>query len=260
VPRPNRGVYQEVRTEDEEGIGVEDSRIPGFEVASNEEEYPRLLAPKPTLLMRGVLITFEGGEGSGKTTQAERLANRLAALGLPCLLLREPGGTEVGEAIRGILLDPMHGQMHGLTELFLYLASRNQLVREQVLPALAAGKVVILDRFSDSSAAYQGYGRGLGEKLVSRLNKPAGAALRPNLTVLVDVPVEVGRARKQTGVLDRVEQERVEFHQRVREGYLKVARRALGRIKVVDGTRPIHELEGLVFHHVEALLKRKGIL
>ena len=210
--------------------------------------------------MRGVLITFEGVEGSGKSTQAERLAKRLVGLGLPCLASREPGGTEIGEAVRSILLDPKHRAMHGLTELFLYLASRNQLVREKVLPVVAAGSVVVLDRYADSSVAYQGAGRELGEKLVARLNKLATAALKPDLTVLVDVPVGVGRGRKESDTLDRLERERVEFHERVREGYLQVARRAPGRFKVVDGMLPAGELEGLVFRHVEQLLKRKGIL
>jgi dTMP kinase len=210
--------------------------------------------------MRGVLITFEGVEGSGKSTQAERLAKRLAAFGVTSLVSREPGGTEIGEAIRGILLSPQHSEMHGLTELFLYLASRNQHVREKVMPALEAGKVVILDRFGDSSIAYQGAGRELGEKLVARLNKLATADLKPNLTVLVDVPVEVGQGRKASGVLDRLERERVEFHERVRQGYLRVARRAPGRFKIVDGTLPADELERLVFRHVEELLKRKVTL
>jgi len=212
------------------------------------------------LARRGVLITFEGVEGSGKSTQAERLAKRLTSLGVVCLASREPGGTEIGEAIRGILLDPKHDEMHGLTELFLYLASRNQLVRDKMLPALADGKVVILDRFVDSSAAYQGAGRELGEKLVARLNKLAAAALKPNLTVLVDVPVTVGQARKAAGVLDRLESERVEFHERVRQGYLRVARRAPGRFMVVDGRLPADELELQIFRHVGELLKRKGIL
>jgi dTMP kinase len=212
------------------------------------------------LARRGVLITFEGVEGSGKSTQAERLAKRLAALGVSCLVAREPGGTGIGEAIRSILLDPENKQMHGLAELFLYLASRNQLVREKVMPALAEGKVVVLDRFGDSSIAYQGYGRKLGEKLVARLNKLATADIRPNLSVLVDVPIEVGRGRKASGLLDRLERERVEFHERVREGYLRVARRAPGRFKVVDGTLSADELAELVFGHVEELLKRKGIL
>ena len=210
--------------------------------------------------MRGVLITFEGVEGSGKSTQSERLASRLEALGVPCFVSREPGGTKIGEAIRSILLDPQYKEMHGLTELFLYLASRNQHVREKVLPALEAGNVVILDRFGDSSTAYQGAGRELGGKLVARLNKLATADLKPNLTVLVDVPVKVGQGRKASGVLDRLERERVEFHERVRQGYLQVAQRAPGRFRIVDGTLPADELERLVFRHVEELLKRKVIL
>jgi dTMP kinase len=211
-------------------------------------------------LPRGVLITFEGVEGSGKSTQAERLARHLAALDVSCLVSREPGGTDIGEAIRGILLDPENREMRVLTELFLYLASRHQLVREKIMPALEAGKVVILDRFGDSSIAYQGTGRGLDERLVARLNKLATADLRPNLTVLVDTPVAVGQVRKASGVLDRLERERVEFHERVRQGYLRVARRAPGRFRVVDGRLPADELERLVHRHVEELLKRKGIL
>ena len=210
--------------------------------------------------MRGVLITFEGVEGSGKSTQAERLARRLATRGLPCMVSREPGGTEIGEAIRGILLNPQHSEMHGLTELFLYLASRNQHVRQKVMPALEAGKVVILDRFGDSSTAYQAAGRDLDEKLVLRLNKLATADLKPSLTVLVDVPVKVGQGRKASGVLDRLERERVQFHERVRQGYLRVARRAPGRFIVVDGTLSADELERMIFSHVEELLKRKVIL
>ncbi|HTW91062.1 MAG TPA: dTMP kinase [bacterium] len=212
------------------------------------------------MAVRGALITFEGVEGSGKSTQAERLAKRLSELAVPCFASREPGGTDIGESIRNILLDPKNKDMHGLTELFLYLASRNQLVRDRVLPALKEGRTVILDRFGDSSIAYQGFGRGLGEKLVARLNKLATADLRPDLSLLVDVPVDVGQRRKASGVLDRLEQERVEFHERVRQGYLRVARRAPGRFKVVDGTLTAGELEPLIFQHVEELLKRKGIL
>jgi dTMP kinase len=210
--------------------------------------------------MRGVLVTFEGVEGSGKSTQAERLARRLTALGLSCVVSREPGGTGIGEAIRRTLLDPENRAMDARTELFLYLASRNQHVRERVLPALSAGKVVLLDRYADSSAAYQGVGRKLGEKLVSRLNKLATAALRPDLTVLVDLPVKIGQRRKEPGNLDRLEQEQVEFHERVRQGYLRIARRAGGRFRIVNGAQPAEEIEQTVFRHVRELLKRKGIL
>lgn len=210
--------------------------------------------------MRGVLITFEGVEGSGKSTQAERLHKWLQAQGVSSMLSREPGGTAIGEQVRDILLDPENRAMDGLTELFLYLASRNQHVREKVRPALDRGMVVILDRYLDSSTAYQGFGRGLGERPVSRLNKLAIAGLRPHLTVLVDVPVKVGQVRKESTRLDRLERERVEFHESVREGYLRIARRARGRFRILDGRRPAEELERAVQSLVKQLLSRKGIL
>ncbi len=210
--------------------------------------------------MHGVFITFEGVEGSGKSTQAERLVRHLTELGVDCFLSREPGGTEIGEQIRKILLDPANRSMDALTELFLYLASRNQHVREKILPALKEGRVVVLDRYAESSAAYQGRGRELGEKLVSRLNKLATAALRPDFTILVDVPVQVGRERKEQSELDRLEIERVEFHERVRDGYLRIARRAPKRIKVLDGTKPAAELEVEICRLVEEVLRRKGTL
>ncbi|MEO0080605.1 MAG: dTMP kinase [candidate division WOR-3 bacterium] len=209
--------------------------------------------------MRGILITFEGIEGSGKSTQVERLATYLRSRGLDCVVSREPGGTELGERIRTILLDPKY-QMDPLTELLLYLASRNQHVRQTVLPALQKGRVVILDRFSDSSVAYQGYGRGLGARLVSRLNRLATAGLKPHLTILVDLPVATGKQRKPDGKLDRLEQETVEFHERVRQGYLQLARRAAGRFKKVDGTLEPDRLAAAIRKLVDELLVRKGIL
>ena len=210
--------------------------------------------------MRGVLLTFEGVEGSGKSTQAERLVAWLGAQGLEVVLSREPGGTGIGEQIRDILLDPQNRQMDGRTELFLYLASRNQHVREVILPALQEGKVVVLDRFAESSAAYQGGGRELGDKPVSRLNKLATAGLRPDLTILVDVPVDVGRERKDQSTLDRLESERVEFHERVRSSYRRMARRAPKRMRMMDGTRPADELEKEIRELVEEILVRKGVI
>jgi dTMP kinase len=209
--------------------------------------------------VRGVFITFEGVEGSGKSTQARRLARNLEQRGIGCILSREPGGTGIGESIRTVLLDPGNGLMDARTELFLYLASRNQHIREKVLPALREGKVVVLDRYAESSVAYQGGGRELGEGFVSRLNKLATAALKPDLTILVDVPVAIGRRRKRTTELDRLEQERVEFHERVRNSYLRLARRAPKRIRLLDGTKPEEELEAEVRDMVEELLLKKGI-
>lgn len=205
----------------------------------------------------GLLISFEGVEGSGKSTQARLLYDRLKGAGYDCLLSREPGGTPIGEAVRTILLDPASAGMHARTELFLYLASRCQHVYQLILPALAAGRIVIVDRFSDSSLAYQGAGRGLGLRPVARLNKLATAGRRPDLTLVFDVPVGVGRDRKSAGVLDRLESERVEFHQRVRDAYLRIARRAPGRVKVLDGTMRPEELSVRVWGLVEKLLKLK---
>lgn len=210
--------------------------------------------------MRGVLITFEGVEGSGKSTQALRLVRHLEEHGVDCLFSREPGGTGIGERIRDVLLDPANSRMDPRTELFLYLASRNQHVRERILPALGAGRVVVLDRFADSSVAYQGGGRGIGEKPVSRLNKLATAALRPDLTLLVDVPVQVGKARKSKDALDRLETERVEFHDRVRSSYLRLAGRAPKRVRLLDGTKSESELATQVQSIVEELLVKRGVL
>jgi dTMP kinase len=210
--------------------------------------------------VRGVLITFEGVEGSGKSTQAEKLAEHLLGLGLAVELSREPGGTPIGEQVREILLDPENRAMDGWTELFLYLASRNQHVMERLLPALRAGKVVVLDRYAESSVAYQGAGREIGAQPVTRLNRLATRTLRPDLTVLVDVPVRVGQERKSGGELDRLESERIEFHERVREGYLKLARRAPKRVRVVDGRRPQDELAAEIREMVRELLVRKGLL
>jgi len=210
--------------------------------------------------VRGVFITFEGVEGSGKSTQVARLVRRLRDRGVEVVDSREPGGTPIGERIRTVLLDPGSRSMEAWTELFLYLASRSQHVRETILPALQRGRVVVLDRYGESSAAYQGGGRKLGARPVARLNRLATAALRPHLTFLVDVPVAVGMRRKQPAALDRLEQERIEFHERVRAAYLRLARRAPKRIRILDGTRPADELADEVWHAAERLLKEKGIL
>jgi dTMP kinase len=199
-------------------------------------------------------------EGSGKTTQARLLVDHLRSRGMAVVFSREPGGTEVGERIREILLDPELKGMHRLTELFLYLASRNQHTREKILPALQKGEIVVVDRYADSSIAYQGYGRELGERFVSRLNRLATAGLKPDLTILVDVPVPTGQGRKAGEKPDRLEQELGEFHERVRAGYLKLARRAAGRWKVVAGEQPAEKVMMEIRSVVEDFLIRKGVL
>lgn len=210
--------------------------------------------------MRGVLITFEGVEGSGKSTQAEILCATLKRKGLACVLTREPGGTPIGERIRDILLDPACKEMHAKTELLLYLASRNQHVQEKLLPELRAGKVVISDRYSESSFAYQAAGRDLTLQKVSRLNKYATGGLVPDLTIVVDVPPEVGQERMKGETLDRLESERMEFHREVRDAYLALARRAPRRIKVLDGRKSQAELAKEVENLIVPKLVQKGVI
>jgi dTMP kinase len=209
--------------------------------------------------MRGVLITFEGVEGSGKSTQAELLEAHLSGLGLAVIRTREPGGTPIGERIRDILLDNRHSEMHARTELLLYLASRNQHVREKLLPAIRAGRVVISDRYSESSLAYQGRGRDLTFRTVSRLDKFATAGLRPDLVIVVDVPTTVGRYRIAGAAPDRLESEPERFHESVRQAYLQLARRAPKRIKVVDGRKDRDALHAEIRGLVRDLLTRKGL-
>jgi len=185
-----------------------------------------------------VFITLEGGEGVGKTTQQALLAQQLCQAGYPCLCTREPGGTALGRALREILL---HGDpLTPLAELFLYAADRAEHVQKCILPALAAGQVVVCDRFTDSTLAYQGYGRGLDLEKIRQLNHLATGGLQPHLTLWLDLPPEVGLARKasgpltRTGLADRLEQERLEFHRRVHQGFQSLAAAEPQRIVRID--------------------------
>jgi dTMP kinase len=195
----------------------------------------------------GILVTFEGCEGSGKTTQARLLHDHLASAGVSAVLSREPGGTPVGERIRRILLHRETEGIDPLAELLLYEAARREHVVQVVIPALESGAVVILDRFTDATLAYQGWGRGLGRPDIRRLNRMACGPVDPDVTFLVDVdPVEVGLSRSLARLKaagegtseGRFEAEDLAFHRRVRRGYRDVARREPGRIIVMDGTRP----------------------
>jgi len=186
---------------------------------------------------RGLLITFEGPEGSGKSTLIRALADRLTACGVAPVLLREPGGTPTGERIREILLDPALSELRAETELLLMVASRAQLVRESVMPALAAGSVVLCDRYADASVAYQGAGRRLGENQVAVLNDFAVADAVPDLTLLCLLPPEEGRKRTANRDQDRLEQEDADFHDRVYASYHAMAEADDPRFRVVDATR-----------------------
>jgi len=192
-----------------------------------------------------LLITFEGPEGSGKSTQAERLASRLRKRKLRVLLTREPGGTPLGDALRDLLLNPHPEEAMGdRAELLLYLAARAQHVEARIRPALREGAVVIADRFTDASVAYQGYGRELGEERVRSLNDFATDGLKPDLTFILDVPP------------DRLEQETLAFHRRVREGYRSLAETEPGRCVLLDATSSIEDVASAVWEHVAPRLNR----
>lgn len=210
--------------------------------------------------MRGILISFEGIEGCGKSTQAKLLYEYLKTKAIPCILVREPGGTQIGEAIRKILLDENNIKMSPKTELFLYLAARTQLLAEIIFPALKEGKVVLCDRFSDSTLAYQGGGRNLGLEKVSQINKYATDKLKPHLTILIDIPLSVSRERTAKEKKDRLEKEDEEFHKRVRDTYLFLAKRAPKRIKVFDGTKNIEDLHLEIRTKVIEFLTKKGVI
>ncbi len=210
-------------------------------------------------MKRGVLIAFEGIEGSGKTTQAKMMYEYLKSKNIPAVFTREPGGTPCGEKIREILLDPAFKGMHPKTELLLYLASRSEHVAKLIRRSLFVDKaVVITDRYELSSLAYQGAGRGLTLKVVSRLNKFATGGLSPDLTIIVDIDVNKALARLDKNK-DRIEQEGKKFHALVRATYLSLARRAPKRIKVFNGEKDKDELHEEIKRTIMDFLKRKGV-
>lgn len=210
---------------------------------------------------KGFFITLEGVEGSGKTTQTALVADALRLAGHRVTVTREPGGTRAGEAIRAIFLDPAVS-LHAAAELLLVLADRAQHVREKLKPALAAGEIVLSDRYSDSTVAYQGYGRGLDRKLLEELNRLAGDGTRPDLTIVLDLAVETGLERTRARVRgdvrgpDRFEGEQVEFHRRVREGFLTIARDEPTRVKTIDATAPVAEITTRIVAAIIELLAR----
>ncbi len=184
---------------------------------------------------KGMFISFEGVEGSGKSTQARMAAEALKNEGRRVVLTSEPGGTPISQGIREVLLDSSHGAMEPVTELLLYAAARRQHLYELILPALDEGKVVITDRFSDSTSAYQGTGRGLEMGLIRELDRMVTGGLKPDLTLILDIDVEEGLMRNRgAGKRDRLELEDVEFHKRVREGFLDIANNEPERVKLVQ--------------------------
>jgi dTMP kinase len=206
-----------------------------------------------------MLITFEGLDFSGKSTQVKLLADRLTGEGKAVLVLREPGGTQVGERIRSILLERDTAHLTPEAEFLLFSASRTQLVQEVIAPALAAGTIVVCDRFFDSSTAYQGWGRGIPLDAVERINMLATSGREPDLTFFLDIPVEEveKRIREKKGVRDRMESNGVEFYERVRRGYLDLAGR-LQRMIRLDGMLPVETLAGEIWHAVEERIHVKS--
>lgn len=193
--------------------------------------------------MKGKFISFEGIEGTGKSTQAKLLQQSLLGLGYEVILTEEPGGTLISLRIREILLSVDHKNMKPLTELLLYNAARAQHIEEVILPALNRGAVVITDRFTDSTFAYQGYGRGIDQDLLKSIDRIATNGLRPDMTMLLDLDVETGLKRnRRINKTDRLELEDVEFHKRVRKGYHELAAKEPERIKVLDASGGIGEL------------------
>jgi dTMP kinase len=203
-----------------------------------------------------LFITFEGGEGSGKSVQARALNRSLSRLDVPVLLTHEPGGTPFGKRIGRWLKWVPNVKISPLTELMLFNAARAQSVAEVIKPALASGKVVISDRYADSTTVYQGYGRDLDLAMVKAVNRSATQGLVPDLTVLLDAPVETCFARKGECKLDRFEQEAEAFHNRVREGYLKLANDEPKRWLVVDASQPREKIEEIIWQRVSQLLPR----
>ncbi len=208
--------------------------------------------------MKGKLITFEGIEGCGKTTQIKLLSDYLSKEGHDVSKYHEPGSTRVGAEIRRILLHPDHIELCPNSELLLYYAARTQLISEKLIPDLDAGKLVLCDRYDDSSMAYQHYGRGLDLKLLNLL-KGTFVKVEPDLTILLDVPVDMGleRSYRVTDEFrrpDRIESEVHEFHERVRHGYLEMAKAEPKRFKVIDGNLPEHAVFAAVYQHVFPLL------
>lgn len=204
-----------------------------------------------------LFITFEGPEGSGKTTQLQALRGYLEARGLAVYAPREPGGTRIGDLVRSILLNPEHTEMEPVTEILLFSAARAQLVGQEIRPRLEKGQIVLCDRYADSTLAYQGYGLRLDLPTLKVITAFATGGLQPHLTFLLDVPVEIGLARKRgqdANEWNRMEQRQREYHERVRAGYREMAAAEPTRWRVLDATRPFDDVQAAIRAEVDRLL------
>ena len=208
-------------------------------------------------MARGLFITMEGPDGSGKSTQIQYLKAYFEANNIPCLFTREPGGTMIGEKLRNIILDKENAEMCDMAEALLYAASRAQHVEELIKPALAEGKVVVCDRFIDSSIAYQGYGRFLGDA-VRVINEYAVSGCMPDVTFLMELDPSIGKSRIREDVQDRLELEKIEFHNRVFEGYQEIAKLYAGRFVCVNAARDKEEIRDEIIGYLEHVLQNRG--
>ncbi|MDD9272011.1 dTMP kinase [Paenibacillus sp. GCM10023248] len=214
--------------------------------------------------MNGIFITFEGPDGSGKTTQLKKLGEELGKLGHDVLVTREPGGTAISDKIRSIILDPVNEEMVDQAEVLLYAASRAQHVHQLIIPALEAGRIVLCDRFIDASVAYQGYGLGVDVEQVKAISRYASSGLQATRTFILDVPVEVSMARlhqRAAGAsgaaeqLDRIEQKHVDYHSRVREGFHQIAADHPDRVRVINANRSVEEIAEDIWTQCSRLLE-----
>jgi dTMP kinase len=211
--------------------------------------------PMKEVIMKGIFITIEGGDGSGKSTQIDMLMSYFNEHGFDVLLTREPGGTPISEKIREVILDSNNMEMANMTEVLLYAAARAQHVAEFIKPNIEQGKVVICDRFVDSSVVYQGYARGVGIDAVETINSYATLGLLPDLTILLDLPPDLGLSRKKNQqALDRLELASDAFHIKVNEGYRLLAKRHQSRILTVDATNSIETIHQIVLEAIKPLL------
>lgn len=209
-------------------------------------------------MKKGILITIEGPDGSGKSTQIERLQDYFHSKGYKAVFTREPGGTVISEKIRALILDKESKEMAGMTEALLYSASRAQLVAEVIGPAIDRGETVICDRFLDSSIAYQGYGRGLGD-CIRTINEYAVQGYLPDLTLLMKINPRLGKERINQKDFDRIEAEKQAFHGRVYEGYLQMEKQ-YDRFVGIDASGSVEEITAVMIEHIEALLQKRGAI
>jgi dTMP kinase len=204
--------------------------------------------------MKGTFITFEGSEGSGKSTQIELVRRYLKKKRKPVLFVREPGGVTISEKVREILLDVRNVKMGDECETLLYMAARAQLVKEVIVPALNKGQIVLCDRFLDSTLAYQGYGNGVDLAVIRAIGRFATQDIRPDITFFFDIDVRQGLSRINRKK-DRIERRAIEYHNKVRRGYLAIARREPGRVKIIDANQSKEDIYKAVQEHVDRLLR-----